>query len=322
MKYAFVVSPYPIIISAEVHCSVPQQDTMASIMHEVFGECLVSAPVNGRPKIEVLPSPEDLKGRVLLKVCSVPTLCSPIFYFDACRRRICTSWRARKSSQTSSRLKLNLPRRPLRPLQTARSFLVRLSFPLSRFFIFTLVLELRHDLFRGISEAKQEVSKARNVLRRRSRSIPVPKADKGKARMSLSLVALLVYTVGVKCRGINKKEQYAPVHMFSLSENTANKMFKRNGMLDLVKHNRTHMVRVYPKGTRVSSTNYEPHRYWSSGAQLVALNWQTCGKFGSKFITTEFSRDHRLGLCDQPCDVPAQRPVWICPQATCPPISR
>ena len=74
MKYAFVVSPYPIIISAEVHCSVPQQDIMSSIMHEVFGESLVSAPVNGRPKIEVLPSPEDLKGRVLLKVCPVSPL--------------------------------------------------------------------------------------------------------------------------------------------------------------------------------------------------------------------------------------------------------
>ncbi|SRR6266436_10303385 len=68
-KYAFVVSPYPIIISAEVHCSIPQQDMIASIMHEVFGDSLVSAPVQGRPRITVLPSPEDLKGRILLKVC-------------------------------------------------------------------------------------------------------------------------------------------------------------------------------------------------------------------------------------------------------------
>ena len=81
MKYAFVVSPYPIVISAEVHCSIPQQDTMVSIMHEVFGESLVSAPVNGRPKIEVLPSPEDLKGRVLLKVCPVVVSLSPILIF-------------------------------------------------------------------------------------------------------------------------------------------------------------------------------------------------------------------------------------------------
>jgi len=65
-KYAFVVSPYPIIISAEVHCSIPQQNMIASIMQEVFGDILVSAPV---PKITVLPSPEALKGRILLKVC-------------------------------------------------------------------------------------------------------------------------------------------------------------------------------------------------------------------------------------------------------------
>ena len=97
-----------------------------------------------------------------------------------------------------------------------------------------------------------------------------------KPKMSPALVALLVYTVGVKCRGINKKEEYAPVHMFSLSENAANKMLKF-GMMDLIKHTRTHMVRTYPKGMRVSSTNYEPHRFWCAGAQLVAMNWQTFG---------------------------------------------
>lgn len=68
MKYAFVTSPYPIIISAEIHCSLPQQDMLATIMHEVFGEALVSAPIEGRSSSGPLPSPEDLKGRVLLKV--------------------------------------------------------------------------------------------------------------------------------------------------------------------------------------------------------------------------------------------------------------
>lgn len=97
--------------------------------------------------------------------------------------------------------------------------------------------------------------------------------------MSMSLLSLLVYTVGVKCRGLNKKEHYAPEHMFSLSENTANKMFKHDGMIDLIKHNRTHLVRLYPKSMRVSSTNFVPLQYWSAGIQLVALNWQTYGGF-------------------------------------------
>lgn len=99
----------------------------------------------------------------------------------------------------------------------------------------------------------------------------------------MSLLSLLVYTVGVKCRGINKKEHYAPEHMFSLSENTANKMFKRGGIIDLIKHNRTHLVRLYPKGMRLSSTNFVPQQYWSAGIQLVALNWQTYGGFGPRF---------------------------------------
>ena len=98
-----------------------------------------------------------------------------------------------------------------------------------------------------------------------------------KPRMSLALLSLLVYTVGVKFRGLNKKEEYAPSHMFSLSENVANKMTKF-GMGELIKHTRTHLVRTYPKGTRLSSSNYEPHRFWAGGMQLVAINWQTFGK--------------------------------------------
>ena len=94
--------------------------------------------------------------------------------------------------------------------------------------------------------------------------------------MSFALIALLVYTVGIKCRGFNKKETYAPEHLFSLSEKVANKIVKQ-GMIDLIKHNRTHLVRIYPNGTRIDSSNYEPHKYWAAGAQLVAINWQTFG---------------------------------------------
>lgn len=67
-KYAFVTSPYPLLISAEVHCGLKQQDKMVEIMLHVFGESLIRAPVEGRPRIQVLPSPEDLKGKFLLKV--------------------------------------------------------------------------------------------------------------------------------------------------------------------------------------------------------------------------------------------------------------
>lgn len=104
-----------------------------------------------------------------------------------------------------------------------------------------------------------------------------PSQVRTKSKMSPALLALLVYTVGVKCRGINKKEEYPPEHMFSLSETAANKLI-RFSMWDLIKHTKGHLVRIYPKGMRFTSTNYEPHRFWASGTQLVAMNWQTFGK--------------------------------------------
>jgi phosphatidylinositol phospholipase C delta len=70
-KYAFIASPYPFIISAEVHCGLTQQDMIAKIMVEAFGDALISAPIDDRPKIVALPSPEDLKGRILLKAKSL-----------------------------------------------------------------------------------------------------------------------------------------------------------------------------------------------------------------------------------------------------------
>jgi hypothetical protein len=37
------------------------------------------------------------------------------------------------------------------------------------------------------------------------------------------------------------------------------------------------LSRVYPKGTRVDSSNYNPTKFWNYGCQMVALNYQTGG---------------------------------------------
>lgn len=38
-------------------------------------------------------------------------------------------------------------------------------------------------------------------------------------------------------------------------------------------------ARIYPAGSRVDSSNYEPQPHWNAGCQMVALNYQTFGKF-------------------------------------------
>jgi phosphatidylinositol phospholipase C delta len=40
-------------------------------------------------------------------------------------------------------------------------------------------------------------------------------------------------------------------------------------------HNKARFARIYPAGSRISSTNYNPVPHWVAGAQIVALNWQT-----------------------------------------------
>ncbi|XP_056896026.1 1-phosphatidylinositol 4,5-bisphosphate phosphodiesterase eta-2a isoform X6 [Takifugu flavidus] len=70
-KYAFIKTEYPVILSIENHCSVPQQKKMAQYLTEIFGDKLnlssIKADTLGR-----LPSPEALKGRILVKGKKLP----------------------------------------------------------------------------------------------------------------------------------------------------------------------------------------------------------------------------------------------------------
>uniref|UniRef100_A0A8C4HFZ0 Phosphoinositide phospholipase C n=1 Tax=Dicentrarchus labrax TaxID=13489 RepID=A0A8C4HFZ0_DICLA len=65
-QYAFKASPYPLILSLENHCSVEQQAVMAKHLRAILGNKLLTKPLSGQP-LKDLPSPEELKGRILVK---------------------------------------------------------------------------------------------------------------------------------------------------------------------------------------------------------------------------------------------------------------
>ncbi|KAL8614073.1 hypothetical protein ACOMHN_026290 [Nucella lapillus] len=69
-EYAFEVSEYPVILSVENHCSIRQQETMVTIMSEVLGDRLYLNSVD--EKQTSIPSPESLKGRILIKGKKLP----------------------------------------------------------------------------------------------------------------------------------------------------------------------------------------------------------------------------------------------------------
>ncbi|KPP59582.1 hypothetical protein Z043_122483, partial [Scleropages formosus] len=48
---------------------------------------------------------------------------------------------------------------------------------------------------------------------------------------------------------------------------------------DFLRYNRKALSRIYPKGQRVDSANYDPLPLWICGCHMVALNFQTADKF-------------------------------------------
>ncbi|CZT42942.1 related to phospholipase C [Rhynchosporium secalis] len=65
-------------------------------------------------------------------------------------------------------------------------------------------------------------------------------------------------------------------HLINVSESgLATHMGNPNASSKIGVHNAHHLMRVFPKGTRISSKNLQPVPFWGIGAQICALNWQT-----------------------------------------------
>ncbi|CAL9159348.1 unnamed protein product, partial [Musa hybrid cultivar] len=67
------------------------------------------------------------------------------------------------------------------------------------------------------------------------------------------------------------------VRRLSLSEQQLEKLAESHGP-DIVRFTQKNILRVYPKGTRFNSSNYNPLLGWMHGAQMVAFNMQGYGR--------------------------------------------
>ncbi|KAG8377026.1 hypothetical protein BUALT_Bualt09G0125300 [Buddleja alternifolia] len=66
-------------------------------------------------------------------------------------------------------------------------------------------------------------------------------------------------------------------HRVSLNEEKLEKAVLTHGT-DIVRFNQRNLMRVYPKATRIDSSNYNPLIGWMHGAQMVAFNMQGHGR--------------------------------------------
>lgn len=99
-------------------------------------------------------------------------------------------------------------------------------------------------------------------------------AKKGKKSSIIeSLSALGVYTRSYHFKDLSSPESTVPCHVFSLSEKKFMDIHESHGPT-LFSHNRNYLMRAFPAGTRVTSSNLDPAFFWRKGVQIVALNWQ------------------------------------------------
>ncbi|OCT75844.1 inactive phospholipase C-like protein 2 [Xenopus laevis] len=75
-KYAFYASEYPLILCLENHCSVKQQKVMVQHMKKILEDKLYTTSPNLEESY--LPSPESLKGKLLIKGKKLNSDCSGI----------------------------------------------------------------------------------------------------------------------------------------------------------------------------------------------------------------------------------------------------
>jgi len=81
----------------------------------------------------------------------------------------------------------------------------------------------------------------------------------------------------VSFKGFDKAKDKKDWEMSSFSENKVKALLKKNPK-GFVEYNGHHIARIYPKGTRFDSSNYDPIPAWNTGAHMVALNHQTPGE--------------------------------------------
>ncbi|NWS66673.1 PLCZ1 phosphodiesterase, partial [Crotophaga sulcirostris] len=232
-KYAFVASDYPLVLSLENHCSPKQQEVIADYLENILGDKLLTSTI-GSPQMTQLPSPEELKFKILIKNKKVGTI------EEGLLRREFDSRGETAEISDSDHMSDEEETDDTAPL-----------YPKSR------STKRKHD----------------------PRSSPPPRKKKKlkKMKIAIALSDLVIYTKSVKFvsfeHSLTNQKCY---ENNSIGELRARKFVKHSAR-EFVSHTSRFITRIYPKGTRTTSSNYNPQEFWNVGCQMVALNFQTEG---------------------------------------------
>ncbi|XP_040419970.1 1-phosphatidylinositol 4,5-bisphosphate phosphodiesterase zeta-1 isoform X2 [Cygnus olor] len=124
---------------------------------------------------------------------------------------------------------------------------------------------------------QQKSDSSKRKSENRLSSLPRKKAKMKKIKIAIELSDLVIYTKSEKF--VSFEHSLANQKCYennSIGEVKARKFVKHSGN-EFVSHTSRFITRIYPKGTRANSSNYNPQEFWNVGCQMVALNFQTPG---------------------------------------------
>lgn len=243
-KYAFLTSQYPLLLYLCHRCSPDQQHTMAQHLRKVFGSRLYTPealPVSLGGRATTLPSPEQLKGRIVIVGKKLPP------DHEGCDGEV---------SEEDEEIGGGGPlagRRMTIPGEEELGVVLVVPPP-------SQPRKLR---------LHKELSDLVAIARTGSRSFYAQRASHKQAQQQTP-----------PSSPSSPSTPMAPELPYwtlcSLGEGEAGRLTSESPE-DLVMFTKRTLTRVRPSSVRLDSSNPNPQGYWKGGVQLVALNQQTPG---------------------------------------------
>ena len=255
---AFDVTSYPVIVSLEVHCNREQQLKMVEAMKSIFAERLILSTLPEH--FDRLPSPEELRGRILVKVKATEA------FVDLGSKDELNTVRQRSASSPYRKgmvppAGVSIPPVPSLPSPAMTMTSDFIYSPTDRSAVATSASSAGEESDAPITSPDP--------------SEPSLKPRK-TSKITPPLSSLGVYVQGYTLSEAKDLHFGKFNHIFSINENTAVGLCRPVETKALFEdHNVNYLCRVYPKTIRIQSSNFDPNEFWRRGVQMVALNWQT-----------------------------------------------
>uniref|UniRef100_A0A2K5E6Q2 1-phosphatidylinositol 4,5-bisphosphate phosphodiesterase n=1 Tax=Aotus nancymaae TaxID=37293 RepID=A0A2K5E6Q2_AOTNA len=279
---AFKTSPYPVILSFENHVdSAKQQAKMAEYCRSIFGDALLIDPLDKYPLAPgvPLPSPQDLMGRILVKNKKrhQPSTGGP----DSAGRKRPLEQSNSALSESSAATEPSSPQLGSPSSDSCPGLSNGEEGVLEK-----PSLELRKSLGEeGLNRGPYALGPAdredeeEDEEEEEQTDPKKPTTDEGTASSEVNateeMSTLVNYIEPVKFKSFEAaRKRNKCFEMSSFVETKAMEQLTKSPM-EFVEYNKQQLSRIYPKGTRVDSSNYMPQLFWNVGCQLVALNFQT-----------------------------------------------